>query len=134
MLLLPWLKSPQQPENSQGALPLTLCFPVDGEWLFTTNRKLIYPVISSALRGVIKNTLSAEYGNVLGYWIEINKPTHQLRDRLMVEVDDAFELAVDVFKGYADALRVYRNTPSLTIEVIGIDPMDAYVIVRISNG
>jgi len=95
---------------------------------------LLHAVVASALRGVIQNNLSYEYGNVLSYWTNSERSRHTLRDRLMIEVEEAFELAVDLFKGFAGQLSLYSEVDSLITEMISYNPVDGSMIVRISDG
>ncbi|MNN33295.1 hypothetical protein D3C81_1470490 [compost metagenome] len=90
--------------------------------------------VSSVLRGVIKNSLAAEYGNVLRHWVGESAGRSVRRDRLMVEVDEAFEIVVPIFVGIADQLSRYRHLPSLCTEMLNYDPIDGSIIVRISDG
>jgi len=52
----------------------------------------------------------------------------------MVEVDEAYDLAIDLFKDFADQLSMYREVDSLITEMLGYDPIDGSIIVRISDG
>jgi len=52
----------------------------------------------------------------------------------MVEVDEAYDLATNLFKDLADELCRYRDVDSLLTELLGINAADNSVIVRISDG
>ncbi|MNI87622.1 hypothetical protein D3C73_1448340 [compost metagenome] len=111
-----------------------MCIPVEGDWLRSVNPELLLVVATTALRGVIKNTIAAEYGIALSYWMRksANRPVSDAR--LMVEVDEAFELAVELFAGLANQLGRYRHLDSLMTEVLAYDADDSSMIVRISDG
>ncbi|MNB58683.1 hypothetical protein D3C87_364140 [compost metagenome] len=133
MMILPSLKSLPQ-EEIQSLIPLVLCIPVEGDWLAGINRKLLAATVAAVLRGVIKNTLSLEYGQVLSYWMRESAVRNVLRDRLMVEVDEAYELVVPVFAGFADKLSRFRTLDHLLTELVMYSPSDGSIVVRISNG
>jgi len=52
----------------------------------------------------------------------------------MVEVDEAYDLAIDLFKDLAGQLSRYRDVDSLITELVSYDPVDNSVLVRISDG
>lgn len=133
MIVLPASKSSRWPwEKPQ--LPLTLCLRAESDWLSHVKPELLLAVIPCALRGVIKNNLAAEYGEVLSYWMDRHRCGHASMVRLMVEVDEAYDLATNLFKDLADELCRYRDVDSLLTELLGINAADNSVIVRISDG
>lgn len=54
--------------------------------------------------------------------------------RLMVQLDEAFELVLAVFVGIADQLSRYRFIESLVTELVAYDAADGSLVVRISDG
>ncbi|MNB61005.1 hypothetical protein D3C87_967120 [compost metagenome] len=133
MMILPLSKLPLS-EETPSLTPLLLCIPVEGDWLAGIDRKLLAVTVSSVLRGVIKNTIAVEYGVVLSYWMRESANRTSLRDRLMVEVDEAFELVVPVFTGFADQLSRFRRLDHLMTELVMYSAADGSIVVRISNG
>ncbi len=103
-------------------------------WLSSVKPDLLIAVVPCALRGVIKNNLAAEYGEVLSYWMDRHRYGHASMVRLMVEVDEAYDLATALFKDLAGQLSRYRDVDSLLTELLSYDPADDSVIVRISDG
>lgn len=134
MMILPLSKLPQQQQETRPLIPLVLCIPVDGEWLLGIDRRLLAVSVSCALRGVIKNSIAKEYGKVLSYWMRESASRAILRDKLMVEVDEAYELVVPVFAGFADQLSRFRHLDHLLTELVRYDAADGSIVVRISNG
>lgn len=132
-MILPLSKLPLSEENP-SLIPLLLCIPVEGDWLAGIDRKLLAVTVSSVLRGVIKNSIAVEYGVVLSYWMRESANRTSLRDRLMVEVDEAFELVVPVFTGFADQLSRFRRLDHLMTELVTYSAADGSIVVRISNG
>jgi hypothetical protein len=57
-----------------------------------------------------------------------------LRDRLILEVDEAYELVIPVFSDFADQLSRFRNLEHLFTELVAYDALDGSIVVRISNG
>jgi len=133
MIILPASKSSHWPWEPVQ-LPLTLCLKAENDWLSTVKPELLLAVIPCSLRGVIKNNLAAEYGEVLSYWMDRHRCGHASMVRLMVEVDEAYDLAIDLFKDLAGQLSRYRDVDSLITELVSYDPVDNSVLVRISDG
>lgn len=134
MMILPASKLSQPRWNIQGQLPVTLVINAHQSWLSAAKPELLLAAIPCALRGVIKNNLAAEYGTVLSYWTDRHRCGQASLVRLMVEVDEAYDLAIDLFKDFADQLSMYREVDSLITEMLGYDPIDGSIIVRISDG
>lgn len=133
MMILPLSKLPRHQQETPPLIPLVLCIPVEGDWLRSVDRELLIVSVASALRGVIKNTLAVEHGNVLSYWMRKSANFHS-RDKLMVEVDEVYEMTVDVFAAFADQLSRFRTLDHLFTELVGYDADDGSIIVRISDG
>ena len=133
MMILPLSKSANQ-NLSPCQVPIALCIPVEGDWLSTIDRELLVVCVSSALAGVIKNTIAAEYGQALSYWMRKSTNRRHSMARLMVQLDEAFELVLAVFVGIADQLSRYRFIESLVTELVAYDAADGSLVVRISDG
>lgn len=133
-MMLPLSKLPHDQLETPPLTPLVLCIPVEGSWLQSINRKLLAVTVSSVLRGVIKNTIAIEYGQVLSYWMRESANRNVLRDRLMLEVDEAYELVIPVFSDFADQLSRFRSLEHLFTELVAYDASDGSIVVRISNG
>lgn len=110
-----------------------LCIPVNAKWLSSLSNELLSIAVPSVLRGVIRNSVSEEHGNVLGYWA--HRAAGQVVDRTvrMIQVDEAFELLVPVFADYIDQLKYFREFDNLFTELIRFDLVDDSITVRISN-
>lgn len=133
-MILPSSKLPQHQRETLPLIPLVLCIPVEGEWLSGIDRKLLSATVSHALRGVIKNSIAVEYGKVLSYWMRESANRTNIRDKLMVEVDEAFELVVPAFAACADQLSRFRRYDHLLTELVRYDAADGSIVVRISDG
>lgn len=131
-MILPLSKLPQS-EETPPLTPVVLCIPVEGEWLAGIDRKLLAVTVSSVLRGVIKNTLPSEYGQVLSYWMRESTNRDVLRDKILIDVDEAFELVTNVFVGFADQLGRFRSVEHLLTDLVAYDASDGSIVVRISN-
>lgn len=134
MMMLPLSKLPPSQQGKPPLTPLLLCIPVEGNWLDSIDRKLLAVTVSAVLRGVIKNTLAIEYGQVLSYWMRESANRNLLRDKIMVEIDEAYELVVPVFTGFANQLSRFKQLDHLFTELVRYDASDGSIVVRISNG
>lgn len=126
-----------QPHDRNGLLPLVLTLSVDPRPLLETPPDLLRAVVSCVLRGVVKNSLSAEFGSVLSYWIRTNTDIgvcrNRLMDHLMMQVDETFEAIIPTFVNIARQLSVYSTEDQLITDLLRFDPVDGSLVVRISN-
>lgn len=79
------------------------------------------------------NRLSYEYGAVLSYWTQQESNIGVSRDRLMMQVEEAFESVVPIFTGIARQLSIYSTEDQLITDLLVFDPVDGSIVVRIAN-
>ncbi|MNX67760.1 hypothetical protein D3C86_989060 [compost metagenome] len=121
-------------------LPLTLVLPLDQQLSQRTPRQLLVPCIEAALRGLLTGSISIRYAELTMYWHTYKKEHMSTAgreiqwERILMDVEEAFEPLVETLDVYVEYLRNYGRLDNLIIDVLGLDPTDGTVIVRISDG
>lgn len=89
---------------------------------------------TTVLRGLICNNMAEELEQTLRWWQRV-RTTYHSRDRLKtrLDVEEAFSFFTYAFEEYGLRLQSW-NCDSTMVTLIHLDPIEAMIIVRISDG